>query len=146
MRNTALSGTMASVFSAAVLAWAGHRHIGSAVAPINAPAHWIWGDESLRRNNASLRHTLSGALIHHASSLLWAALFEWARSRRSSEATTTAVLDAAAVTALACVVDLKLVPQRLTPGFERRIPRRNLAMVYVAFAAGLAAAAALRRR
>jgi hypothetical protein len=39
------------------------------------------------------------------------------------------------------------VPERLTPGFERRLSNRSLVMVYAAFGAGLALAglAALRR-
>ena len=56
--------------------------------------------------------------------------------------------DAVAVSAVAAVVDLACVPDRLTPGFERRLSERSLVMVYTAFAAGLALAglAALRRR
>jgi hypothetical protein len=50
-----------------------------------------------------------------------------------------------ALTAAAAVVDLKLAPSRLTPGFERRSPR-SLTCVYGGFAAGLALGGALWRQ
>jgi hypothetical protein len=50
------------------------------------------------------------------------------------------------VAAIANVVDFKLTPQRLTPGFEKHLSKRSLAIVYVSFAAGLAAAAYVRQR
>ena len=56
------------------------------------------------------------------------------------------VADAVAVTAVAALVDLKVVPEWLTPGFERRLSRPSLAGVYVGFAAGLALGACARLR
>jgi hypothetical protein len=140
------SGSLASLASAAVLAWRGRRETGSPFAAINAPAHWLWGRESLRRDAPSLRHTATGALVHHGSSLFWAVFYEWMQSRRDTTSPATVIADAATTTAVAAVVDLKLTPQRLTPGFERRLSRPSLAGVYVAFAAGLALAALARRR
>jgi hypothetical protein len=85
-----------------------------------------------------VRHTVVGQVTHHASSLLWAAVYAWLRGRRPAPTALNAVGDAAAVTALAAVVDLKLTPQRLTPGFERRMSSSGLAMVYASFGVGLA--------
>lgn len=141
-----LTGTLASIASATVLAWRGWRENGRALGPLNAPAHWLWGGESLRRDGASLRHTLTGVLVHHASSLFWAVFYELLRLRRASPTPVNAIGDAAAITAVAAAVDLRLVPQRLTPGFERRISRRGLVWVYASFAAGLALGACFRRR
>jgi hypothetical protein len=141
-----IAGSLASAFSAAVLAWAGKRHNRRPLGPINAPAHWLWGDESLRADDASIRHTASGLVIHTMSSMLWAGVHELLQSRRQRTTLTNAAVDAATVTAVAAVVDLKLVPERLTPGFQHRMPAASLALVYAAFAAGLAAAAAFRRR
>jgi hypothetical protein len=145
-RQIAIAGTLAGLLSTAVLAWAGKRHNRRPLGPLNAPAHWVWGDESLAEDAASVRHTVVGVVIHQLSSGFWAAVHEWLQSRRSSPTMANAALDAAAVTAIAAVVDLKLVPDRLTPGFQRRIPPRSVALTYLAFAAGLTAAAALRRR
>jgi hypothetical protein len=78
--------------------------------------------------------------------MLWAGVFAWLRNRRQRPTLANAAVDAAAVTALASVVDLKLVPSRLTPGFERRLSKRGLAMVYLAFGAGLLLAAGASQR
>jgi len=47
---------------------------------------------------------------------------------------------AALVSTLANIVDFKLTPKRLMPGFERHLSRPSLAMVYTAFGLGLAGA------
>lgn len=44
---------------------------------------------------------------------------------------------AAVVAAGACLVDLRCTPQRLTPGFERRLTPSSLFLVYTAFGLGL---------
>jgi hypothetical protein len=45
---------------------------------------------------------------------------------------------AAAVSALAFFVDYQLTPERLQPGFDKRLSRPSMAMVYAAFGLGLA--------
>jgi len=47
------------------------------------------------------------------------------------------VVDAAAVTAVAALVDLRIVPHRLSPGFQDRLSGRALVQVYGGFALGL---------
>jgi hypothetical protein len=138
-------GSMASLLSAVVLVWRGRAETGSAAAAINAPSHWLWGRRALRSDGASLRDTLPGLAIHHASSLFWALFYEALQARRRRAASRSVVADAAAITAVAAWVDLKLVPERLTPGFERRLSARSLSCVYLGFAAGLALGALLVR-
>jgi hypothetical protein len=132
-----LDGTLAGLLSSLVLAWRGRTDIGSAPAPLNAPSHWVYGPRALRRNDASLRYTGVGMAVHYASSLFWAVLYRRLRAGRPQSGTAGAVADAALVTTLAAAVDLKVVPERLTPGFERRLPPRSLWMVYAGFGAGL---------
>jgi hypothetical protein len=74
---------------------------------------------------------------------LWALVFEFARARRATQAG-DALVPAATTSALACFVDFQLTPRRLTPGFERQLSRKSLAVAYVAFALGLAAGAAVQ--
>jgi hypothetical protein len=57
-----------------------------------------------------------------------------------------AVLDAAAVTAAAAVVDLQVVPERLSPGFERRLSPGSVAWVYILFGIGLAVTGSIASR
>ena len=106
------------------------------------------GDRALFENGVDARHTGLGLLIHTASSLLWSSLYGWLRAGREHPGPVDAVTDAVAVAAVAATVDLAVVPDRLTPGFEHRISRGSLLATYGAFAAGLAVAGllALRRR
>lgn len=143
-----LSDMLSSGLSAAVLMWRGRVDTGSAAAPVNAVSHWLWPSAALRQDGVTARYTLTGAAVHVAAAALWAGLYEALRARRRQPTAVNAVTDAAAVSAVAAVVDLKCVPDRLTPGFEKRVSGRSLVMVYAAFAAGLALAgvAALPRR
>jgi len=134
------SGLAASALSAAALLWRGSKDNGAPLSGLNAPSHWLWGDEALRHAELSRRYTAWGAGIHQASSLLWSTVYELAHQRHRRPHVGTVVCDAVLVTAVAAVVDLKLVPQRLTPGFERRLSARSLIVVYGGFALGLAVA------
>lgn len=141
-----VSGSIASVASTLALAALGRREAGSAFAPTNATSHWIHGDEAARRDDPSLSHTAVGYAIHHGASLFWATFYErWFGERRNRGDVPAALLGGAAVAALACFVDYRLTPRRLQPGYEMRLSRPALALVYGAFGAGLAASAALTR-
>lgn len=144
-RRAVREGALAALLSGGSLALRGKADSGSAVAPVNAPAHVVWGDESLRRNDASVRHTAVGAALHAASAVLWAGLFEVLQARRAKRTVANALVDAAATAAVAAVVDFKVVPKRFTPGFEHRLTKRSLWMVYGSMALGMAVGA-LRNR
>lgn len=140
LRAGVLSGSIASVLSAAVLAWRGQRDCGSCYGPTNAISHWIWGDEATMHDEPSVRHTVAGYVIHHASSMLWAVVYERLFGERADrKEASPAIAGAATVAALACFVDYNLTPHRFEPGFEQRLSNRSLCMVYGAFGIGLAA-------
>ena len=69
-----------------------------------------------------------------------------ASSRALHFAAAEAVLRGSQLTAVAAWVDLRLVPHRLTPGFQRRLSSRSLLMVYTLFGMGLAAGSYLAKR
>ncbi len=75
LREGVVTGTVACVLSVAVLALAGRREAGSAVAPVNAVSHWLWGEDALHENHATVRHTLLGYLTHHLAAIFWAVLY-----------------------------------------------------------------------
>lgn len=140
--RTLAAGSLGSIFSALALMARGRRDAGSAAAPVNAVSHWFWDREALHQQGVDVRHTLVGYLTHHGASLFWAGLFSWALHKRPSAQRPAAVVAASAATsAVACFVDFNLTPERLTPGYEHRLSRRSLAVVYIAFGAGLAAGA-----
>ncbi len=124
---------------------AGRLENGSAAAPTNATSHWVWGARAFSHDDASLRHTLVGYVIHHAMSVFWGVVYAAVRLR-SAPTQAAVVRDAALVSAAACLVDYTVTPKRLRPGFETRLSRPALAGVYAAFAVGLAAAMLTRRQ
>jgi hypothetical protein len=147
MQRGMVSGSTASLLSSAALAALGERETGSLFAPTNAVSHWLWGDEAARHDRPSLRYTLAGYAIHHASATFWAVLFEKVLGERLDRKEVPLTLAAAtAASAVACFTDYQLTPHRLHPGYEMRLSQPALALVYGAFGLGLAAGAMLARR
>ncbi|AMO25176.1 hypothetical protein UC35_01015 [Ramlibacter tataouinensis] len=146
LREGVVTGSLAGVLSTAVLVLAGMRQNRSAAAPINAASHWIWGDESLREDRPTWRHTLPGYLTQHAASIFWAALYSrvWGH-RREAKQWPQALAGAATTCAVAGVVDYLVVPKRLTPGYEHRLSTGAMVAVYAALAAGFALGAVAMR-
>jgi len=137
------SGGIASALSTAAVTWRSAAETRRAAAGTNATSQWVWGLGARRRTRPDLHHTVPGYLIHHAASVFWALIYEaWRGGRRERPARTLG--RAACIAALACFVDYRLTPKRLTPGFEAHLSRRSLLLVYGAFAAGLAAPALAR--
>jgi hypothetical protein len=148
LAEAAVAGSVASLFSAAMLALAGWRETPGAAAPLNAPSQWLWGpSEALASDQADCRHTVSGYLIHHAAASFWAVLHAAALGRRREMAQPLpALAAAAATTAIAAFVDLRMTPERLTPGFQHRLSTRALVATYACFALGLAVGSLAVRR
>ena len=139
LKRATVSGSYASVVSTAVLLVGGVRDCRSAFAPVNAISHWIWADEALHKQRGSLRYSVVGYGIHHAASIFWAFGYEYLLGRcKPKPSKAQALALAGGMAATACTVDLKCTPQRLTPGFERRLSKPSLANVYIAFGLGLA--------
>lgn len=147
LREGAVTGSVASVLSTAVLAVAGRREAGSAVAPVNAVSHWLWGDESFWIQRPTWRHTLTGYLTQHLASVFWAVLYSALYGHRpEAKRLPQAIAGGVATSAVACAVDYGVVPKRLTPGFEHRISSGGMVATYGALAAGIALGALLLGR
>jgi hypothetical protein len=158
-RRALTSGTVSGIATAIVAALAGKREDGSYAAPLNATSHVLWGDKAAHKDNASLKYTLTGFLLNHASAIFWALFYEKWFGRRGtrrdahsgSRSLAKPILGAAAVTAGAYVTDYYLIPERFTPGFEKRLSGKSLATIFGILAVGLVAcdlidAAKSRRR
>jgi hypothetical protein len=145
-REGLVSGSIASLLSAACLALAGERRSVPA-APVNAVSHWIFGDRSLREDDASLRYTVTGYLIHHLASIFWGVLHAkaWGAHPRAKKPI-PAIAGAVAAAGVASFVDYQMTPQRLTPGFEHRLGKPEMVHVYACFALGLAIGSLLMKR
>jgi hypothetical protein len=147
MQRGLVGGAASSIVSTAALALLGRAEGASAYAPTNAVSHWIWGDEAADHDGFSLKYTLTGYAIHHISATFWSVLFEKLAGERLDRKDLRVTLAASAATsAIACFADYKLTPQRLQPGYEKRLSKKSLAGVYAAFAVGLALGAIALRR
>jgi hypothetical protein len=133
-----VSGTVAAAATTLTAALAGRRVTGSYVAPINASSHVLWGEAPARKNTPSLKYTGTGPLLNHGASVFWAIFYELlpGKARLTPGGP---ILGGMLVSAAAYVIDYHVVPKRLTPGFEKRLPEKAIALIYVAFAAGLCA-------
>ncbi|MBB3222314.1 hypothetical protein [Pseudoduganella umbonata] len=142
-----MPGALASLASTGALALRSKQETGSPYAGANAISHVLWGDRAFVHDEPTWKYTLTGYAIHHASSHFWASIFEQAAGKVFDKPGVASKLaSAAAASAVACFVDYKLTPQRLQPGFDVRLSKRSLAMVYGAFAIGLAAGALFNHR
>lgn len=139
LKRASVSGSLASLSSTLALFHRGVRDCRSAIAPVNAVSHWIWEDKALRQHDTSMRYSVVGYRIHHLASIFWAIAYEHLAFRRGVAPTRKeALASAATVAVLACAVDMRCAPERLTPGFERQLSKKSLFAVYVAFGVGLA--------
>ena len=138
-RQALVSGAVASVLSTAVLTLCGQIENRRPAGPINGPSQWVYGRRAARVRQPSLRHTLTGFLVHHAMATGWAFLHERAFGEHKAQQPFSKRLARAAVTASAAnIVDFQLTPKRLRPGFETQLSRKSLFAVYATFAIGLA--------
>jgi hypothetical protein len=140
-----LSGTMASLFSAAALILAAKTERKGALQPVNATSHWLHGAKAARRKKADASHTLAGFGTHYASALFWALPFEAWLAARPAQTPAKLLRDALVMSAIAAAVDYGITPKRLTPGWEHVLSKRSMLVAYGALALGLAAGAMLAR-
>ncbi len=139
IRDGIVSGCIASLASTLVLGVRGKRESSTPYAPTNAISHWFWKERAAHQDGLSARYTVLGYAIHHVSSTLWAIVyerfFEPGPHRRTAA---PAIAGGIAVAGLACFTDYKLTPQRLQPGFEKRLSSPSLFLVYGSFGLALA--------
>lgn len=139
IHDGAISGSYASGVSTAALGITSKKETGSHFAATNAISHWLWGEKAAHQDSMSARYTLLGYTIHHASACLWATVYEKVFGREAEKKQyNNAMLGGLAVAGLACFVDYKLTPERLKPGYEKRLSKKSLTFVYAAFGLALA--------
>ncbi len=159
-QNTMRTGGLASAATTLAAAVCGLIEERNAVAPLNSVSHIAWGDRASRQERPSWKYTLTGLALNTAAVTSWAALYELffggAGAARSSGAigigkrlrankpahsmsrvVAKSLVGGAVISGLAYVTDYKLVPARLTPGFEKRLSNRSLLGIYAALALGL---------
>lgn len=147
LRDALVTGSIACVATLAAAALLGARERGSAVAPINANSHILWGEEAAQARKPDLKHTVPGIALNEGACVFWAAFYEKAFGGRAERGdVAAAVAGGGAIAALAYLVDYHLVSKRLTPGWELQLSGRGLAVMYAALALSLPLRGLLRRR
>ena len=143
LAKAAFSGTAVSIASTIALALAAKAEGRRPIRPTNATGHWFRGDEAAASRAFDAKHTLLGFATHEGASVFWAAIFQAFQKlgpRRS------AAFDAVGVSALAAFVDYVVVPKRLTPGWEKVVSPRSIALTYGVIAFALWATSARKSR
>lgn len=136
-----LSGTCASIASAAALGIAALLEGKAAIRPINATSHWLEGPSAGSYEGIDAAHTGIGYLTNHAASIFWAIFFEGWRARRRPVRAVPMLEEAAVMTVIAAAVDYGATPKRFTPGWEFVLSKKGMAIGYAGLALGLAAGA-----
>ena len=137
LASAIVAGSTGSLASTALIALCSRSETGHAAAGSNATSQWVFGERAALKNRASLPHTATGYAIHHLMSIFWALQFERFGRRDRAERLRVALEDAALTAIVAAFVDFRLMPSRFTPGFEKRLSRKALLLVYSGYAAGL---------
>lgn len=140
-----ITGSVASVVTALALGLLARAEGRSGVQPLNATSHWLHGDDAARVQKADVAHTGVGCATHHASAMFWAAQLEAWLQASPPQSPTALVGRAAAVSALAAVVDYAIAPKRLTPGWEHVLSKPSMVGAFASLALGLAAGATVSR-
>jgi hypothetical protein len=146
IHDAALSGSVACLATAATAAACGRAESRSALAPINAISHVVWGDEANQVLDADLKHTAPALAINEGASIFWATLYERFFGDAADKGDVArAFLGGGAIAALAYVTDYHVVPTRLTPGWENRLSEKSLALVYAALGLSFPVRGIIRR-
>lgn len=147
IQRALVSGAASSILSTVAMAVVGKKETGSPYAATNAVSHYVHGKKANFRNRFSLRYTVPGYLIHHASATFWSFVFERVMGGVLDQKNPSGVLAAAAATsAFAAFTDYKLTPRPLQPGYEKRVSNKALGVVYAGLAVGMAVGAIVARR
>lgn len=147
LKDSIIPALTAGLAVMATVAARGRKDSHSSLAPINSTSHVLWGAEAGQVDGFSARHSLPGLVINAGAGLWWAAVFQKLFGEQADRRGPMVALAGGLATAgLAYVVDYKLVPKRLTPGWELRISDKSLYMSLAAMGLGLGVGAILARR
>ncbi|MEO8733744.1 MAG: hypothetical protein ABI373_05400 [Flavobacteriales bacterium] len=142
--DTMLTAAVATAATTSAIALLGHLENGSAVAPLNAASHMLWGEEATTEE-VDARHTLPGVAITVAGVASWAGVHELMMPRERPSVP-RALLTGAVTAVAAYVTDYHVVPKRFTPGFEKQLSRKAMFGVYATLAIALALGSLCRDR
>lgn len=139
------TGTAAALLSMSTAAARSRADTRRADTAFNAQSHIVWGGHPPGDAGPHRRNTVVGATLHLGAGYFWAGVFEMLVGRWARRSAFRAAAGGAATALAAFVIDYKLVPQRIRPGFEFHLSRHSLKCIYAALAGGLALGAMCTR-
>jgi hypothetical protein len=144
--TTALgSSAAAAIATTAAIAACGRREDVSPWAPLNAVSHIAWGDEAALQIAPSWKYSATGIGLNTGAMVLWGAVYTCLAGRSATRTAPRALAAGITTAAAAYVVDYHVVPERLTPGFEKRLSGGSLFVIFASLAIGLCAGDMLTR-
>ena len=142
VRQGVHAGVVAAAATAGTLVGFGLAR-GEAWRPLNAVAHLVLGYRARLMDRFHPVVTPAGIALHLLFVVIWGVLFALIAARLRGWRLAIA---AAALGAAAFVVDTRLLPERLDPGFPALLTRPELLALYAVLAAALALGLRLARR
>jgi hypothetical protein len=115
---------------------------GMPLQPLNAVGHIVVGSRAFQVTAAHPLVTSAGIVVHVISLVAWGIVLALIlRRARGAHAWAIAVPFAAVV----AIIDLAVLPARLSPGFETLLMRREVVVVYAVMAVAMGIAARVSR-
>ena len=102
---------------------------------MNATSHVLWGQEAANHDDFSWKYTGIGLATSYLSAVFWALPYEALAPRKHTA--WNAAVRGAVMSGGCYLTDYHLLPKRFTSGFELRLSRLMLGVIYGAFAVGL---------
>ena len=124
-------GALASLAVTGAIAAARARETGDAWGAINDVSHILLGEERSDRRGFDVQTTSLGLLLNAASIVSWSVLY---RRLFGKPQFPNSPLTAAGAVAAIYFIDYAVFPRRLAPGFERRLSRQSVYMIYAVLA------------
>jgi hypothetical protein len=142
LKDSLFSGTITNAVLLAALAAFAKARGESVISPINAISHAVWAQRAARADSPLRQYTILSLIINQVGAILWAMIYE---ELRGEDVHARSILpNAGLISALAYITDYWIMLERLTPGYELRLPPKALYGIYGALALSLASSTALR--
>jgi hypothetical protein len=131
LKDGLITGLAGAAATTAVLAAMGQARQGSAWTPFNAISHMLFGPKAVDVEGFAPKETLSGLGLNVSALGVWGGLYEKLAGHVEFP---RSLFAGAAASALIWAFDYKVVPDRLRPGFEKRLGPESVLATYTLLA------------
>jgi hypothetical protein len=129
-----VSAALSSLTAVALASALGRLSGRSPAEPMNAVGSHVAGEQADGRTGFSLQSTLPGVLINLGGCLFWSNVVEWWVREQPLAGSRDMLQRGAIAASLAYLVDYHGLPRRLRPGYERKLSKPQLLLVYSSLA------------